>query len=120
MRLRQLIRRFRECDAGFLTSTDYMLSVVIITLGAIVGIASLRDTMIQDMGDVAISMESLSQNYTVSMTFASVGGGTTTKSFGFTSDTATADNGTGTEDGTTAGTGEAPGDIEFNVAPDNE
>lgn len=82
----QLLRRLYKDEDGIVAVNDYVLLATIVAIGAIVGLVTLRDAVIQELGDVGIGLENLQQNYTVSMTFATVSGGTTTTSFGYTTD----------------------------------
>jgi len=84
--MNQLLRRLYKDEDGVVAVSDYVLLATIVAIGTIVGLVTLRDAVIQELGDVGIGLENLQQNYTVSMTFATVSGGTTTTSFGYTTD----------------------------------
>ena len=78
-----LMRRLWRDECGVLRAGDYILMVTILGIGAVAGLGTVRDAVVQDLGDVAIAMESLDQSYTVTMTFATMDGGTVVKEFGY-------------------------------------
>ena len=79
----RLMKRLWRDECGALSVNDYILMVTIIGVGAVAGLATVRDATVQDLGDVAIALETLDQSYTVTMTFATIDGGTTVKEFGY-------------------------------------
>ena len=86
MKHNRFIRRFRDfvrSDDGVLSGVDYLITVSIVTIGSIIGLATVRDAVLQELGDVGVALENVSQTYTVNITFA--GGATNT--FGFTDGT---------------------------------
>jgi hypothetical protein len=91
------IRLLRD-DSGVLSSIDYILFVTILTIGSAVGLATVRDAVMQQLGDISVAVENLDQSYTVDITFRNG----STQRFGF-------------EDGTspTDVAGEPPGGIEI-------
>lgn len=78
------MKRLWRDECGALSVNDYILMVAIVGVGSVAGLATVRDAAVQDLGDVAIGLESLDQSYTVTMTFATIDGGTTVKTFGYT------------------------------------
>ncbi|MDA0586712.1 MAG: hypothetical protein O3C17_01755, partial [Planctomycetota bacterium] len=62
------VRLFRD-DAGVLSSIDYILFVTILTIGSVVGLATVRDGVMQEFGDIGVAIETLEQSYTVDITF---------------------------------------------------
>jgi hypothetical protein len=103
MRFKQIIRRivdFGRAEDGVLSGADYIITVSIITIGSIIGLATVRDAVLQEFGDIGVALENVSQTYTVNITFA--GGATNT--FGFTDGAAPTDT-----------DGNAPGDISLSV-----
>ncbi|MBC8288831.1 MAG: hypothetical protein H8E37_00795 [Planctomycetes bacterium] len=105
MRLKQLLIRLSRDDAGFLSSVDFMLFIAIVTIGSIVALATVRDQVLQQFGDISVAMENLEQTYTVDITFRNG----STKTFGFT------DNASPTDVAD-----QPPGGIEIAVPPVNE
>jgi hypothetical protein len=103
-------RRLYHDEDGMVVVIDYIFMGTIVAIGAIVGLVTLRDAIIQELGDVGIGLENLQQNYTVSMTFATVSGGTTTNSFGYITD----------NDPTEQPAGQSTAGIDVSIAPSNE
>ena len=64
-----MIRLWRD-EYGALGAGDYILMVTIICIGSVAGLATVRDAVLQDMGDVGAAMECISQSYTVNATTA--------------------------------------------------
>lgn len=58
------VRLWRE-ETGATSPAALLLLVTIVVLGAIVGLATLRDQIVQEFGDVGIALESLDQSYSV-------------------------------------------------------
>lgn len=48
-------------EASFLS---LVLLVTIVALGAVVGLTTLRDQIVQELGDVALAIENIDQSYT--------------------------------------------------------
>ena len=51
----------RRGEASFLS---LVLLVTIVVLGAVAGLTTLRDQIVQELGDIALAIESLDQSYT--------------------------------------------------------
>ena len=51
-------------DAAFVVSTDLVLISAILVLGLMVGLVSLRDQIVQELGDVGLAIGLLDQSYT--------------------------------------------------------
>lgn len=49
---------------GETSSLSLILLVTIVALGAIVGLTTLRDQIVQELGDIALAIENLNQSYT--------------------------------------------------------
>ena len=88
-----------------MSSVDFMIFVVIVVIGSIVGFATYRDHVVQQFGDIAVAMENVDQTYTVSITYSKG----STKNFGFVDGTSPTDV-----------AGDPPGGIEIAVPPVNE
>jgi Flp pilus assembly pilin Flp len=108
--MKQSFRRLYRDEDGVVAVSDYVLLGTIVAIGAVVGLVTLRDSVIQELGDVGIGLENLQQNYTVSMTFATVSGGTTTTSFGYTTD----------NNPTEQPSGQSTAGIDLSIAPSDE
>jgi hypothetical protein len=50
-------------ERGLIEAASQILLTVILALGAIVGLVTFRDQVVQEMGDVAVALESLDQSY---------------------------------------------------------
>lgn len=112
MILRVSHRLWRE-DDGFLASADLILVTTIVVLGMLVGLVTLRDQVLQELGDLATAVGQLNQSYSVA-SFTTAGFSVAGSVFADQSDFC--------ELGTTEGSnnndvaGEAPGCIEFVAA----
>ena len=71
-------------ESGFMEALNYILITAIVTVGTIAGLTTFRNEIMQGFGDISDAMQTVNQSYTVNMTFAQIGGGTTVKSYGFT------------------------------------
>lgn len=61
-------RRFWNDDAGWVFSTELILISTVAILGAIVGLASYRDHVVQEFGDAGAAINALNQSYGISIT----------------------------------------------------
>jgi hypothetical protein len=50
-------------ESGFIVSTDLLLISSILVIGLLVGLVSLRDQIVQELGDVAVAVGNLNQSY---------------------------------------------------------
>ena len=66
------LKRLWESDEGVIVSAELVLIATILVLGVLVGIASIRDQIVQELGDVAAAMSTTVQSYS----FAAVTGHT--------------------------------------------
>lgn len=62
-----LFKRFWNDEQGFVASADLILISVIVVLGMIVGLAMLRDEVVQELGDLATAIGQLNQSYSIAM-----------------------------------------------------
>ncbi|MAG94512.1 MAG: hypothetical protein CMJ48_12295 [Planctomycetaceae bacterium] len=60
-----VLHAFRNDDCGMVSAIGIILIVTIISLGMIVGLTTYRDQVIQELGDLAVSLESVDQSYSV-------------------------------------------------------
>ncbi len=61
-------------DRGEINAMAMVLLTTILALGAIVGLASFRDQLVQELGDVAVALENVNQSYTSALgTFTDMG-----------------------------------------------
>lgn len=63
--------RLWQDESGFLGSTDYILMATIVVIGAICGLATMRDAVTQNLGDLADAMAAVDQSFTVNYTVSS-------------------------------------------------
>ncbi len=58
-----LLKRLWRDQRGFVATTDMILIVTIVVLGTIVGLATLRNSVVQEFGDLATAVGRLDQTY---------------------------------------------------------
>ena len=61
--MKNLLKRFLRDDAGFVISSELVLVATILVIGMITGLTTLRDGVIQELGDLGSSIGSVSQSY---------------------------------------------------------
>ena len=61
-----LLRRFWGDQSGAVVSAELVIVATILVLGMIVGLTTVRDQVVQELGDLAISIASLNQSYSFS------------------------------------------------------
>ncbi len=61
-----LKRLWKDCR-GESQMSGALLLCVVVAIGSIVGLSALRDQLVQEFGDVGVSLESLNQSYTTSL-----------------------------------------------------
>ncbi len=64
--MKQMLMRLWSDDAGFVISTELVLVATILVLGVIVGLTTVRDAVVQELGDLALAIGSINQSYTFS------------------------------------------------------
>lgn len=57
------LRRFYSDEAGFVASADLILISTVLVLGIIVGLATLRDSITNELGDMSSALGQLNQGY---------------------------------------------------------
>jgi len=62
-RLRLLFNRFASSELGAMQVAEYLLMGTVITLGVLVGLASYRDALVLEYGDVATAFQRIDQSY---------------------------------------------------------
>ncbi len=58
-----LLKRFWRDQRGVVATTDLILIATILVLGTIVGLATLRNSVVQEFGDLATAIGNLNQGY---------------------------------------------------------
>jgi len=62
-KIRRLGQRLGTDTSGIIVTGDYLLLTTIVALGMVVGVASFRNSVVQEFGDISVAMESLDQSY---------------------------------------------------------
>jgi hypothetical protein len=53
-------------EAGFIVSAELVLIATILVLGMIVGLVTVRDQVVQELGDIALAFAKINQSYSFS------------------------------------------------------
>lgn len=61
----RLLNRLWSDESGFVNSAELLLFSVIVVIGLIVGLAALRDGIVQELGDTGQAVGQLDQSYAV-------------------------------------------------------
>ena len=61
--MKNLLTRFLRDDAGFVISSELVLVATILVIGMIAGLTTLRDGVVQELGDVSTAIGAVSQTY---------------------------------------------------------
>ncbi len=59
----QIMRQFWGDERGFVLSTEAILIGTILLIGSIVGLVTLRDQVVQELGDVGAALGNLNHSY---------------------------------------------------------
>ncbi|MDY0168229.1 MAG: hypothetical protein RBS80_16895 [Thermoguttaceae bacterium] len=59
-----MLHRLWKDDAGFVVSTELVLVATILVIGMVVGLATVRNAVVQELADVATAIGSINQSYT--------------------------------------------------------
>ena len=60
------IQRFSADEHGFVVSSELVLIGTILVLGVVVGLATVRDQVVQELGDLALAISNINQSYSFS------------------------------------------------------
>ncbi|MDA7503648.1 hypothetical protein OAF74_03820 [bacterium] len=52
-------------ESGNVQSTEYILIIVLLAIGGVVGLATLRDQVAQELADTGVALEQLDQSYVI-------------------------------------------------------
>lgn len=63
-----LVARFWSDDQGFVVSSELILIATVIVLGAVVGLSTFREQLVQELGDAALGIGALDQSYSIDST----------------------------------------------------
>lgn len=58
-----MMKRIWNDQAGFVVSTELMLVATILVLGVLVGLVSIRDQLVQELGDTAAAIADFNQSF---------------------------------------------------------
>ncbi len=58
----KLLHTLWHDEAGAISAMSWLLLVTILALGTIVGLTTLRDQIVQELGDIALALENLDQS----------------------------------------------------------
>ncbi len=58
-----VLHRFWADEAGFVVSTELVLVATTLVVGMLVGIVTVRDQVVQELGDVALAIGNINQSY---------------------------------------------------------
>ena len=61
----KVIRKLWRDEHGFIVTTDALLFGTILVLGMLVGLVTLRDQLVQELGDVGAALGNLNHSYSV-------------------------------------------------------
>jgi Flp pilus assembly pilin Flp len=62
----RLFQQLWNDDLGAVVSAELVLVMTLVVLGMIVGLTTLRDQIVQELGDVALAVASANQSYSIS------------------------------------------------------
>ena len=64
--IKNCLQQLWQDEAGFVVSTELILIATILVIGVIVGLTTVRDQVVQELGDVALAIASVNQSYSFS------------------------------------------------------
>ena len=59
--------RLWKDESGFVSATELLLMTTILGVAMVVGLQTVRDAMIQELGDVAVALDHLDQSYSFTL-----------------------------------------------------
>ncbi len=62
----KLFQRFWKDEAGFVVSSELVLIATVLVIGLLVGLATVREQLVQELGDVADAISEINQSYSFS------------------------------------------------------
>ena len=111
-----LIHKLWRDENGFILSTEAMLFGTVLVLGTLVGLATIRGQLVQELGDIGTALGNLNQSYSVA-DFGMEGDDVFAvgSSFADKSDLGEGGEADGSDNGDTAGA--APGGLMLQIDP---
>lgn len=70
------LRRLWKDEAGVLATTDLLLLTTLLVLGMLVGLTTLRDSVVQELADLGSAVGSLDQSYSFANATITINGNT--------------------------------------------
>ncbi len=61
--MKKLLSRFWRDEAGFVISSELVLVATILVIGMIAGLNTVKDQVVQELGDVASAVSNVNQSY---------------------------------------------------------
>ena len=58
----RLLRKLWHDEHGAISAMSMLLLVILLALGAIVGLTAIRDQIVQELGDISMALENLNQS----------------------------------------------------------
>ena len=65
---RSLWQRFLDDDRGVVQPVTYIFLVTVVAIGMIAGLTAVRDSVVQEFGDLSLALQNIDQSYTVNCT----------------------------------------------------
>ena len=62
----KLVQRLWNDEAGFIVSAELVLIATVLVIGMLVGLVTIRDQVVQELGDVADAFSEIDQSYSFS------------------------------------------------------
>jgi hypothetical protein len=62
-RIHAFVAQLSTDDRGSIDVASYLLMVTLLGIGVVVGLSSVRDGIVQGLGDVAMALENVNQSY---------------------------------------------------------
>jgi hypothetical protein len=73
MNLKQVLKKLWHCEQGFVVSNELVLMSAIVVIGLIVGMATVRDQVVQEFGDTSVSVGAMNQSFSFAGVVSPVG-----------------------------------------------
>ena len=64
--MKNLGRRLLRDEAGFIVSSELVLIATIVVIALVVGLATVRDAVVQELADVGLTIGTINQSYSFS------------------------------------------------------
>ena len=59
----RMLQRFWKDEAAFAVSTELILIATVVVIGMIVGLVTVRDSIVQELGDLALAIGNMNQSF---------------------------------------------------------